>query len=73
MTGLYAARVAARIRRELQADVDMVRDRYGKFTVTVDGETVIDGGRTAVLGIMPSGAKIMTAVRDRLKREPAPK
>jgi hypothetical protein len=29
LPALYAARVAARIRRELHTDVDMVRDRYG--------------------------------------------
>jgi hypothetical protein len=59
--------VAARIRRELQAEVDMVRDRYGKFIVVVDGDTVIDGGSAAFLGVMSSGAKIMAAVQDRLR------
>ena len=72
MTGIYAACVAARIRRELKTDVEMVKDRYGKFTVAVDGETVIDGGTAAFLGVMPSSAKILAAVRDGLKREPIP-
>jgi hypothetical protein len=42
--------VAARLRRELKTDVDMVRGRYGEFKVLVDGETVIDGGALAGLG-----------------------
>ena len=68
MTGLYAARVAARLRHELQADVDMIQDRYGVFKVVVDGDTVIDGGALAFLGIMPSQVKILGAVRQRVAR-----
>jgi hypothetical protein len=37
ISGLHAARVAARLRRELRIDVDMVRSRYGEFKVLVDG------------------------------------
>ena len=66
MTGLYAARVAARLRRELKTDVDMVRGRYGDFKVLVDGEVVVDGGSAAFLGIVPSRAKILAAVKDRI-------
>jgi len=58
--------VAARIRRELQTDVEMVRGRYGEFKVFVDGETVIDGGALAALGVLPSGRKVLEAVRGRL-------
>jgi hypothetical protein len=60
--------VAARLRRELQTDVDMVRGRYGEFKVLVDGETVVDGGTLAALGVLPSARKIVQAVRDRLSR-----
>jgi hypothetical protein len=67
---LYAARVAARLRRELQADVEMVKGRYGQFKIAVGGVTVIDGGAAAFLAIMPSRAKIVAAVRDRLKLAP---
>ena len=67
MTGLYAARVAARVRRELQADVEMVPARYGEFKVLVDGNIVIDGGSAAFLGGLPSGKKILAAVRARLE------
>jgi hypothetical protein len=62
--------VAARLRRELQTDVEMVRGRYGEFKVLVDGETVIDGGALAVLGVLPSGRKVVEAVRARLRNHP---
>ena len=58
--------MAARIRRELQTDVDMVRGSYGEFKVLVDGQTLIDGGALAFLGIMPSGREVLEAVRARL-------
>jgi hypothetical protein len=59
--------VAARIRRELGVEVEMVRARYGEFKVLVDGETVIDGGPLALLGVLPPGGKIVEAVRARLQ------
>ncbi|MBI4303467.1 MAG: hypothetical protein HY665_03920 [Chloroflexi bacterium] len=58
--------MAARIRRELNADVEMVHGRYGEFKVVVDGATIIDGGAKVILGIMPSGDEIIEAVRRRL-------
>ena len=58
--------MAARLRRELKTEVDMVRGRYGEFKVLVDGEPVIDGGALAVLGVLPSGRKVLNAVRARL-------
>jgi hypothetical protein len=70
VTGLHAARVAARLRRELQADVDMVKARYGEFKVLVDGETIIDAGAAAFLGVLPSGAKVVAAVKERLRAAP---
>jgi hypothetical protein len=45
----------------------MVHGRYGEFKVAVDGETLIDAGAAAFLGIMPSRAKIFAAVKERLK------
>jgi hypothetical protein len=63
---LHAVRVAARLRRELGIDVDMVRGRYGEFKVLVDDEAVIDGGALATLGVLPSGRRIVDAVRARL-------
>lgn len=66
MTGLHAARVAAKLRRELNAEVEMARGRYGEFKVFVDGEPIIDGGAAAFLGVLPSGKKIVEAVKARL-------
>jgi hypothetical protein len=62
--------VAATLRRELKMDVEMLRGSYGDFLVLVDGDTIIDGGAAAFLGVLPSRRKILAAVRDRLKREP---
>ena len=59
--------MAARLRRELQTEVEMVRGNYGEFKVLLDGATIIDGGAAAFLGLLPSGRKIVAAVRDRLK------
>jgi hypothetical protein len=58
--------VAARLRRELRTEVDMVRGRYGEFKVLVDGKTVVDGGRLVALGVLPSGRKVLDAVRAKL-------
>jgi hypothetical protein len=55
--------VAARLRRELQTEVFMVKARYGEFKVAVDGEIIVDAGSAAILGIVPSGRKIVDAVR----------
>ena len=58
--------MAARLRRELQTEVEMVRGHYGEFKVLVDGEAVIDPGALAILGVLPSGRKVVDAVRTRL-------
>jgi hypothetical protein len=50
----------------LQIDVDTTHGRYGEYKVLVDGETVIDGGVLAVLGVLPSARKVVAAVRRRL-------
>lgn len=59
-------RVAARLRRELKTDVEMLRGRYGEFKVLVDGKVIEDGGAAAFLGIMPSSKKILATVRQYL-------
>jgi hypothetical protein len=58
--------VAARLRRELGIEVNTTHGRYGEYKVLVDGETVIDGGVIAVLGVLPSPRKVVAAVRARL-------
>jgi hypothetical protein len=63
-------RVAARLRRELQTDVEMIHGRYGEFKVLVDGKVVEDGGSAAFLGVLPSSKKIVGAVRKHLVGSP---
>lgn len=60
--------MAAKLRRELQIEVDTEHGRYGEYKILVDGEIVVDGGALAVLGVLPSGRKCVDAVRDRLSR-----
>ncbi len=43
---------------------------YGEYKVLVDGDTVVDGGMRAALGIFPPGRKIVAAVRERLASTP---
>ena len=66
MSGLHAARVAARIRRELGIEVEMIRGHYGEYKVLVDDQLVVDGGPLVILGVMPSARKIVGEVRERL-------
>jgi hypothetical protein len=63
VSGLHAARVAARLRRELREEVEMVRGRYGEFKVLIDGNAVVDAGALAALGVLPSGRKVVDTVR----------
>ena len=60
--------MAARLRRELKTDVDLVKGRYGEFKVLVDDNVVIDGGALVTLGIMPSGKKVVDAVRPLIEK-----
>jgi hypothetical protein len=62
--------VAAHLRRELRTEVDMVHGRYGEFKVLVDGQTVVDGGALAALGVWPSKRKVLEAVRETLTANP---
>lgn len=55
--------MAARLRRELNTDVEMIHGRYGEFKVLVDDRVVVDGGKRVILGIMPSAESVLEAVR----------
>jgi hypothetical protein len=55
--------VAARLRRELNADVEVVGGPYGQFEVEVDGNIVVRGGSLAALGVLPSAQTVLEAVR----------
>jgi hypothetical protein len=58
--------VAARIRRDLHADVEMVHGKYGEFKVLVDGKIVVDGGALAFMGVLPSRREVLEAVQAKL-------
>jgi len=58
--------VAARLRRELQIEVDTEHGRYGEYKVLVDADVVVDGGALAALGVLPAARKTVAAVRERL-------
>ena len=58
--------MAARLRKELGTEVDLVHGRYGEFRVLVDDQTVIDGGSLAFLGVLPSTQTVLAAVHHAL-------
>ena len=60
--------MAARIRRELETEVEMVRGKYGEFRFLVDGKVVIDGGALAFLGLLPSSDQVLDAVTTALAK-----
>jgi hypothetical protein len=62
--------VAAFIRRTLEIDVDLIHGRFGEFKVLVDGSLVVDGGRLAALGVLPSRRKVADQVRASLAKAP---
>jgi len=68
MSRFHAARVAERIRRELQTEVDMVHGKYGEFKFLVDDKVVVDGGMLAFLGKLPSSDQVLDAVKNALNR-----
>ena len=44
----------------------MVKGRYGEFKVLVDGQTVVDAGALAALGVLPSARRVVDAVKAKL-------
>ena len=58
--------MAAKLRRELGIEVEMIHGRYAEYKVLVDGKTVVDGGALTALGVVPAGRKVVAAVRARL-------
>ena len=66
MSALHAARVAARLKQVLGVPVERLSGRYGEFTVLVDGEPILDAGSLGWLGVLPSTAEVLDAVRGRL-------
>lgn len=63
--------MAARLRRELGIEVDSIRGNYGEYKVLVDGDIIVDGGATVVLGLLPSARAVVEKVRARLAPDAA--
>jgi hypothetical protein len=63
--------VAARIRKELGQEVDLVSGRYGEFKVLVDGTIAIEAGALGFLGVLPSARQVLQAVRASLAQSKA--
>jgi hypothetical protein len=59
--------VAARLKRDLHLEVEMVEGHYAEFTVLVDGERIIGGGPLAFLGVLPSVREVRELVERRLR------
>ena len=57
------------LRRDLGADVTLEAGPYGSFKVSVDNETVVQGGPLAFLGVLPTLDEIRTQVAAREDRD----
>ena len=55
----------------MRTDVEMVHGKYGEFKVLVDGETVVDAGSLAFMGVLPSRRQVLEAVQAKLSRNSA--
>ena len=44
----------------------MIKGRYGEFKVLVDGQTVVDAGALAALGVLPPSRRVVDAVKAQL-------
>ena len=62
-----AARVAAQLSEESDAEVELVRGGLGEFSVSVDGRKSIDTSRLWY----PSPSKVVAETRALLARQPA--
>ena len=54
--------MAALLKRELGADVELVHGPYGQFKIDVDGHEVLDAGAAVILGIVPPNSRILAVV-----------
>jgi hypothetical protein len=63
---MHAVRVAARLRRALNVEVEMVRGRRGEFQVLIEDAPVVDVGRAGAGRRAPSSYDILEMVRSRM-------
>jgi hypothetical protein len=55
------------LRRDLGVDVELEAGPYGSFQVRVEDQPVVDGGRMAFLGVLPTLNEIRTQVSQHLE------
>jgi hypothetical protein len=67
VSGIHAARVAARLRQALRIDVTMIAGRYGEYKVLVEDVVLLDAGMLSAIGVLPSSRKVVELVRLRLR------
>ena len=67
MSAIQAARAAAALERELGVEVTLADGRYGELSVVVDDEEVVAAGPLGFLGVLPTLARIRSAVAQRLR------
>ena len=49
-------------------EVEMVRGHYGEYRILVEGETVVNGGAMAFLGLLPSVEKTVAKLNEHLAK-----
>jgi hypothetical protein len=70
VTRFHAARVAARIRKELGQPVEQIAGDYGEFTVSIDGTEVLSAGSFGWMGVLPDSRRVVARVREALEATP---
>lgn len=58
--------MAAALRRDLDVEVETVEGRYAEFTVLVDGEALVSGGRLGFIGLLPSVNRVRDLVKSKI-------
>ncbi len=58
--------MAAALKRDLDAEVEIASGHYGEFTVLVDDDEVVCAGPLGFLGVLPSVRTVRDAVASRL-------
>ena len=55
--------MAARLRKELGIEAEMMHGSYGEFRVLVDGREVVGAGSLGFLGVLPPVQAVVDTVR----------
>ncbi len=55
--------MAAKIRKELGAEVEQIAGHYGEFTVLVGDQAVVKAGSLGWLGVLPTAREVIEKVK----------